>query len=80
MNRIIREVTTTNIKFTKEGIYWVISSIDEPNATERYTNKNTALDMFAKAIQVDCVDYYTRNSLLRDARKLGRGKLRGSKK
>ena len=80
MKKIDDMGNTTNIKFTKEGIYWIISSIDEPNATERYTNKNTALDMFAKAIQVDGVNYETRNELLKDARKLGRGKLRRSRR
>ena len=68
------------ITFTQEGVYWVISSPDEPNATERYTNKNTALDMFEKVLQVACYDYEERNAMMKDARKLGRGKLRSSRK
>ena len=68
------------ISFTKEGNEWVISSPQEPNATERYTNKNTALDMFEKVIQVAGYDYDTRNAMMKDARKLGRGKLRRSKR
>ena len=71
---------TQVITFTKEGIYWVISSPDEPNATEKYTNKNTALDMFEKVLQVACYDYEERNVLMKEARKLGRGKLRSSRK
>ena len=68
------------INFTKEGIYWVISSPEEPNATERYTNKNVALDMFEKVLQVDCVEWRERNVRMKEARKLGRGKLRSSKR
>ena len=74
------ETFTQVITFTKEGIYWVISSPDEPNATEKYTNKNTALDMFEKVLQVACYDYEERNALMKEARKLGRGKLRSSRK
>ena len=68
------------ITFTKEGVYWVISSPKEPDATERYTNKNTALDMFEKVLQVAGYEYEERNALMKEARKLGRGKLRSSRK
>ena len=68
------------ITFTKEGIYWVISSPEEPDHTEKYTNKNVALDMFEKVIQVAGYEYFERNAMMKEARKLGRGKLRSSKK
>ena len=68
------------ITFTQEGAYWVISSPEEPDATERYLNKNNALDMFEKVLKVACYSYEDRNVLLKDARKLGRGKLRSSRR
>ena len=68
------------IKFTQEGIYWVISSPEEPDHTERYTNKNVALNMLEKVLQVAGYEYEERNAMMKDARKLGRGKLRSSRK